>query len=419
MSKMTGRNIGKNTIIDAIREYNVFPIPENNLNVNAIIKEFDRIIDRSASLTGYIAYLCCPNGAVYTDWCISKGITPCSAQQRYNAKHHQSLKKEYWERLKFYELNPDTLLGEIAISQQEREMLAHHVQNFDKLTVKEFIEEVKITKLTSSPDTEDLVEYFGEINLPNHQLLVKAMWGRLAEEQARNLIYYEPITKYVSTKTLESLENERFRMILEKWLFEKKSLSKIAIELEVTGPRISQVVAKTLRMLRHPKRSSDLADLLEIPRDELIKRCLMEYVYDEKSDTSKMIDMITRSHHINLIATNKVVQAMLIKSPAEVFKELKDIDLLVQEEPGDQLLKMDIGDLNLSVRAYNALWRKSIQTVGQIIEFARIKGLANIRNLGHKSYVEIINRLEEIGVADLLPDDPANGENPGEETVNW
>src|SRR3990170_335964 len=62
---------------------------------------------------------------------------------------------------------------------------------------------------------------------------------------------------------------------------------------------------------------------------------------------------------------------------------------------------MAIEDLNLSMRAYNCLRRSGLVTVGQVLEKSEEELLA-LRNFGRKSYDELRERLDEMG---LLPAD--------------
>jgi DNA-directed RNA polymerase subunit alpha len=62
---------------------------------------------------------------------------------------------------------------------------------------------------------------------------------------------------------------------------------------------------------------------------------------------------------------------------------------------------MPIEDLNLSMRAYNCLRRSGLITIGQVLEKSEEELLA-LRNFGRKSYDELREKLDELG---LLPAD--------------
>jgi DNA-directed RNA polymerase subunit alpha len=61
---------------------------------------------------------------------------------------------------------------------------------------------------------------------------------------------------------------------------------------------------------------------------------------------------------------------------------------------------MAIEDLNLSMRAYNCLRRSGLVTVGQVLEKSEEELLA-LRNFGRKSYDELRERLDEMGLLKL------------------
>lgn len=66
---------------------------------------------------------------------------------------------------------------------------------------------------------------------------------------------------------------------------------------------------------------------------------------------------------------------------------------------------MPIEDLNLSMRAYNCLRRSGLMTVGQVLEKSE-EELLSLRNFGRKSYDELKEKLDEMG---LLPADQPEG----------
>lgn len=58
---------------------------------------------------------------------------------------------------------------------------------------------------------------------------------------------------------------------------------------------------------------------------------------------------------------------------------------------------MPIEDLNLSMRAYNCLRRSGLITIGQVLEKSEEELLA-LRNFGRKSYDELRDKLDELGI---------------------
>lgn len=59
------------------------------------------------------------------------------------------------------------------------------------------------------------------------------------------------------------------------------------------------------------------------------------------------------------------------------------------------LLQSDIAILNLSVRSYNCLYRHGIHTIQELLRLSPTE-LKLVRNLGRKSYEEVISALDQL-----------------------
>jgi len=68
------------------------------------------------------------------------------------------------------------------------------------------------------------------------------------------------------------------------------------------------------------------------------------------------------------------------------------------EEQRDKVLVMTIEELDLSVRSFNCLKRAGINTVEDLISKTQ-EDMMKVRNLGHKSLEEVINKLDTLGLA--------------------
>ena len=64
----------------------------------------------------------------------------------------------------------------------------------------------------------------------------------------------------------------------------------------------------------------------------------------------------------------------------------------------EEKLKMGIEELNLSVRAYNCLKKKGINTVGELVKLRR-EDLMSLKNFGKKSLEEVERVLESLGLS--------------------
>ncbi len=78
----------------------------------------------------------------------------------------------------------------------------------------------------------------------------------------------------------------------------------------------------------------------------------------------------------------------------------------VEESPELKKLTARIDDLGLSARSFNCLDRSNIKYIGEIVLMSQ-NDLKNVKNLGKKSYEEILEKLSETGfsVGENLSDD--------------
>lgn len=99
--------------------------------------------------------------------------------------------------------------------------------------------------------------------------------------------------------------------------------------------------------------------------------------------------------------------AQLLQDELAMFAALGDPLAPRQIEPNERLgistedYNRSIDDLQLSVRAHNCLKRSGLLIVGQILEKSE-DDLLTLRNFGEKSYVELVERLFEMGLIDEL-----------------
>ncbi len=97
--------------------------------------------------------------------------------------------------------------------------------------------------------------------------------------------------------------------------------------------------------------------------------------------------------------------AQLLQDELSLFATLGEPTAARQLEPNERLgitadqYNRSIDELQLSVRAHNCLKRSGLMVIGQILEKSE-DDLLTLRNFGEKSYVELIERLFELGLID-------------------
>ncbi|MBR5543342.1 MAG: DNA-directed RNA polymerase subunit alpha [Oscillospiraceae bacterium] len=84
----------------------------------------------------------------------------------------------------------------------------------------------------------------------------------------------------------------------------------------------------------------------------------------------------------------------------DLSEEIGNTSTVVEpkENQRDKVLEMTIEELDLSVRSFNCLKRAGINTVEDLISKTQ-DDMMKVRNLGHKSLEEVINKLDTMGLA--------------------
>ena len=84
----------------------------------------------------------------------------------------------------------------------------------------------------------------------------------------------------------------------------------------------------------------------------------------------------------------------------DLSEEISNTSTVIEkaENQRDKVLEMTIEELDLSVRSFNCLKRAGINTVEDLISKTQ-EDMMKVRNLGHKSLEEVINKLDTMGLA--------------------
>lgn len=90
----------------------------------------------------------------------------------------------------------------------------------------------------------------------------------------------------------------------------------------------------------------------------------------------------------------------LLRLFVDLSDDAKNTEIIVEKEESkkEKVLEMTIEELDLSVRSYNCLKRAGINTVEDLISRSE-DDMMKVRNLGRKSLEEVINKLNNLGLA--------------------
>jgi len=160
---------------------------------------------------------------------------------------------------------------------------------------------------------------------------------------------------------LATLDTREHDVLVDRYI-NKLTYEQIAKSYGVTRERIRQIVAKTLRKLRHPTRANALIAVSKI----------------EFLDFQKKYEQLQREY----VLLNTALATYTEK------EEPKIKDLITLNTP--------IINLDFSVRTFNCLARAGVETLGDISKMT-LGELQKVRNLGMKCCEEVIYTLKKYG----------------------
>ena len=101
---------------------------------------------------------------------------------------------------------------------------------------------------------------------------------------------------------------------------------------------------------------------------------------------------------ISLAAKIMQEHISLFVNLSETIRGMDNILNKTEDDKQQQILKMAIEEMDLSVRSYNCLKRANIHTVEDLTKKTE-EDMLKVRNLGRKSLEEVIHKLESYGLA--------------------
>ncbi len=112
---------------------------------------------------------------------------------------------------------------------------------------------------------------------------------------------------------------------------------------------------------------------------------------------------ITPQESIALASKILVDYFSLLLKVDEITENMDSVIAEPEVEEVNKLALMMLEDLDLSVRSYNCLKRASIQTVEELVNKTEDE-LMKVRNLGKKSFKEVKDKVEELGLSFRVAD---------------
>lgn len=158
------------------------------------------------------------------------------------------------------------------------------------------------------------------------------------------------------------------------------TLGQIANEIGISTERVRQILAKAVRKLMKPNVFNRLVE----------HETKLEMLNAE--ETSRIRSELKKEMSLE-VAMDIVAEKFGFES-----KEALEECLNNGGRFGNDKLDMTIDELDLTVRSYNCLKRRGVNTVGELVEYT-LEDLMGFRNMGRKSIREVVEKVHNLGLS--------------------
>ena len=158
------------------------------------------------------------------------------------------------------------------------------------------------------------------------------------------------------------------------------TLGQIANEIGISTERVRQILAKAVRKLMKPNVFNRLVE----------HETKLEMLNAE--ETSRIRSELKKEMSLE-VAMDIVAEKFGFES-----KEALEECLNNGGRFGNDKLDMTIDELDLTVRSYNCLKRRRVNTVGELVEYT-LEDLMGFRNMGRKSIREVVEKVHNLGLS--------------------
>ena len=158
------------------------------------------------------------------------------------------------------------------------------------------------------------------------------------------------------------------------------TLGQIANEIGISKERVRQILAKAVRKLMKPNVFNRLVE----------HETKLEMLNAE--ETSRIRSELKKEMSLE-VAMDIVAEKFGFES-----KEALEECLNNGGRFGNDKLDMTIDELDLTVRSYNCLKRRRVNTVGELVDYS-IEDLIGFRNMGRKSIREVVEKVHNLGLS--------------------
>lgn len=224
-----------------------------------------------------------------------------------------------------------------------------------------------------------------KLNLKSFLSWEELLWLDIFGEKDPTIIP-PSVAEDVRTVLKDPYITSRERKVIMMRYSQQMTLPEVAKSFNVTQERIRQIEAKALRKLRHPRRSNQLR-CGKVVRDQLDHLQFVKNYHICDAPIHKIREEVTNAMRDNDISS-------ITRLRDELNAKLDELGASSEER---SILETPFEELELSVRSYNCLWRRGVKTVGDICKMTADE-LMHVRNIGPRSFREIVGKLHEMGL---------------------
>lgn len=158
------------------------------------------------------------------------------------------------------------------------------------------------------------------------------------------------------------------------------TLGQIANEIGISTERVRQILAKAVRKLMKPNVFNRLVE----------HETKLEMLNAE--ETSRIRAELKKEMSLE-VAMDIVAEKFGFESKESLEECLNNGGRF-----GNDKLDMTIDELDLTVRSYNCLKRRRVNTVGELVDYT-LEDLMGFRNMGRKSIREVVEKVHNLGLS--------------------
>ena len=279
----------------------------------------------------------------------------------------------------YFAVPVDFILG-LTSEEDSEKLLEGYEAHYDKLRRQDYYLALAKKKDNIFANTQNARVYSVHAPYP-YNLLDDIVRPMLPRDDKWNYLWQEVLTPDQEEGLRLALASltEREQTIVRFFYGQETTLEATAKAFNLTRERIRQILAKSVRKLRHPVRFNLIQYGAEgYKRISSSKQRMLRLEEEDKFLDDMEQVLIQRRAFLE--------NAMLLDAPRKNKEERTPVEY------------MDLSYLDLSVRSYNCMKRAGCNTIGDVIRIAKLgdSDLRKIRNLGRKSVEEIYDKLEEM-----------------------